>query len=269
MEETNMAETAMTAPQGSAAETEQAETANQPEGTTPKGQGAEEAEQNPEGSRQEGENPGQQQENTPAPIVPIQYNHEYRELSIAEASELAQKGLQAEELMGKLRLLASAQGRESVGAMIKSLLDGHEEMLREKFREKVGDEELVERLVATEREKYTAGAAKMADEEKAAEQESREATTRRLAEEFMELRKEFPDIQDFKGIPDSVLQQSIGQKISLLDAYLRYQYAEYKKREQAEKSAKAAKEASAGSMQSQAKNADRAAIDAALEGVFA
>ena len=104
--------------------------------------------------------------------------------------------------------------------------------------------------------------------EKAAEQESREAATKRLAEEFMELQKEFPEIKDFQGIPDSVLHQSIGKKISLLDAYLRYQRSEQKKRDQAEASAKAAKESSTGSMQSQAEGAENAIISAALKGVF-
>lgn len=268
MEENNMAEIAETTPQDAAIESEQEESANQPEGATPKDQSAESAGQSQEESEQEGGSADGAEASPSSATVPIRFNHEYRELSIEEAADWAQKGMQAEELMGSLRLLACAEGRESVRAMIKSLIDGHDEMLREKYREKVGDEELVERLVAAEREKYTAGAAKMAADEKAAEQESREAATKRLAEEFMELQKEFPEIKDFQGIPDSVLHQSIGKKISLLDAYLRYQRSEQKKRDQAEASAKAAKESSTGSMQSQAEGAENAIISAALKGVF-
>ena len=53
--------------------------------------------------------------------------------------------------------------------------------------------------------------------------------TLRLAEDFLRLTEEFPDLQSPSQLPDGVLDTAAEENISLLDAYLRHRWQEEKK----------------------------------------
>lgn len=75
-----------------------------------------------------------------------------------------------------------------------------------------------------------------------------EDITGRLAEEFILLMEEFPQLQSPEQLPETVLDTAAKTGISLLDAYLRYRWQEEKRiRAAAEQRAAAAKQ-SAGSL---------------------
>ncbi len=58
---------------------------------------------------------------------------------------------------------------------------------------------------------------------------SAQETTARLAQEFLTLMQEFPQLCAPSQLPDSVLDTAAGEGISLLDAYLRYRWQEEKR----------------------------------------
>ena len=53
--------------------------------------------------------------------------------------------------------------------------------------------------------------------------------TQRLAEDFLTLTEEFPQMDHPDQLPDEVLEMAARQNISLLDAYLRFRLQEEKK----------------------------------------
>ena len=75
-----------------------------------------------------------------------------------------------------------------------------------------------------------------------------EDVTHRLAEDFLALSAEFPQIAGPDQLPDAVLDMAVGQNISLLDAYLRYRLQEEKKVAAAAEKRQEAARQSAGSL---------------------
>ena len=72
--------------------------------------------------------------------------------------------------------------------------------------------------------------------------------TERLAEEFLALAEEFPQFTAPSQLPDGVLEMTMEQNISLLDAYLRYRLQEEKKVAAALERRQQAAKQSAGSL---------------------
>ena len=70
----------------------------------------------------------------------------------------------------------------------------------------------------------------------------------RLAEEFIRLSEEFPDLRDPDLLPDEVLDTAATEGIPLLDAYLRFRWQEEKRVRAEEQSRRAAARKSAGSL---------------------
>lgn len=68
----------------------------------------------------------------------------------------------------------------------------------------------------------------------------------RMAEEFLALRAECPDVATFEALPESVVRTALDEGMSLLDAYLRYHYRERAKIDAARAAAEHASAASAG-----------------------
>ena len=63
--------------------------------------------------------------------IPIQYNHESRELTLEEAQTLAQKGLKFDEVsptLEKIRFLATANGK-SMQEMVDALVESQDKQL--------------------------------------------------------------------------------------------------------------------------------------------
>lgn len=72
--------------------------------------------------------------------------------------------------------------------------------------------------------------------------------THRLAEEFILLREEFPNLQSPQQLPDAVLDIAVEHSISLYDAYLRFHHEENKRVRREEERRRQAAGKSAGSL---------------------
>lgn len=202
-----------------------------------------------------------------APTVPIRYNHEYKELSIDEAATWAQKGMMAESVMADLRYLAAAN-HQSVGETIKALKNAHDNMLRQRLSEKCGgDEEIVNSLMDLERKKYQQAVQDMTDAEAKQAAETAEEANRRIAAEFVELKKEFPEIGEFSNVPKSVIDRAAKQGISLLDSYLRFQHTESRKAKASAAQQAEATKAATGSMRGDTDAGSDPIIAAMIAGV--
>ena len=190
----------------------------------------------------------------PPPFITVRYNHEDRGLSQDEAITLAQKGLHYDTLHGKLDYVASLQGID-VNTLVERLVTAPEEAHKKHLEELYGeDSDDVKIGMNIFREKQSENYKKfVADREKAAQEkaENEQKTTQsRLAEEFIELQREFPDVAEFKDLPDSVIREAAGGKRDLISCYLKYLHTENKRIKAAEDTAAAALISSAGSMSS-------------------
>ncbi len=209
-------------------------------------------------ARDEGENVAQPPESEEsavvetAPFLSVQYNHADRPLTKEEAVNFVQIGMHHKELHNKLDYAAALSGvsvDELVERIIKAPEDAHRKHLEELYGEGSEDVEIGMNIF---REKQSADYKKIiADREanaKAQTEAQQKSIQSRLADEYIELKKEIPDIPDFAQLPDSVIKEAASGKRDLLSAYLRYERSESKKIDAANKSQQAAAEASAGSM---------------------
>ncbi len=132
--------------------------------------------------------------------IPVKFNKESRELSLEEATTLAQKGLKFESIekdYAALKELASHESK-SVPAFIESLCArlGEEKMLS--LTEKCGgDEALAEHILKLEGEQIS-------------------------CDGFEELALAFPEIKSKENLPPEVLEKAQLRGTLLLDEYLRY-----------------------------------------------
>ena len=200
-----------------------------------------------------------------APFLSVRYNHEDRELTQAEAQSFAQKGMQAEPLMADLRMLAAQDGYKSVKEFVETLKKTAQQSRVDNIRNQLvddTDENMLNAILNVEMQKLKDAAGVIeADERKAFESEY-ETEHARLADEFISLQKEFPNLKEFKDVPKQVLMLAQKEKISLLDAQLRFNHAENKKITQSKQSSAAASESSTGSMQSNSSDVSSAVLDA-------
>lgn len=234
------------------------------------------AQQQDRQAQQDGGNADAQQDGTQddgqdvaAPVIPIQFNHEYRELSINEAATWAQKGMYADKLLADLSVLAAASSAESIPALMKQLKSAHETMLLSKYKEQCGgNEELANKLLEIDRGKWIQRAPEISKSWEQAFQEDANAVNKRLAEEFIKMQKEF-GIEKFDQLPAEVVNVAVKNNIPLSDAYLRYQYAQNKQAQAAAENQKAAKQATPGSLKAGEEQPQQsAAVAAMLQGVF-
>lgn len=203
------------------------------------------------------------------PVIPIQFNHEYKELTVSEAANWAQKGMYADKLLADLSVLAAASSAESIPALMKQLKAAHETMLLSKYKEQCGgNEELANKLLEIDRGKWTQRAPEISKSWEQAFQEDANAVNKRLAEEFIKMQKEF-GIEKFDQLPAEVVNVAVKNNIPLSDAYLRYQYAQNKQAQAAAENQKAAKQATPGSLKAGEEQPQQsAAVAAMLQGVF-
>ena len=204
-------------------------------------------------------------------VIPVRYNHESRELSLEEAQMLAQKGLKFDELsptLEKIRYLAAAN-QKSVQEMVDALVEGQDRQLYQSILEECsGNEALAKRLYEAEKDKWDTRYANVREEEAKAPERDQKDLTARLANEFVELKAEFPDMAEFRQVPQTVVDMAINKGISLTDAYLRYRNTENKRISAARTAREAAATASAGSQAAGAGETTNPTIDAMLAGVW-
>ncbi len=131
--------------------------------------------------------------------IPVKYNKEIKELSLADATALAQKGLKFESIekdFGALKELAARESK-SVPAFISNLCDRYNEDKRKALIEECGgNEEIAEKLLSLENSQNTNG--------------------------LQELTEAFPEIKSLEDLPEEVLEKTELKGTLPLDEYLRY-----------------------------------------------
>lgn len=154
--------------------------------------------------------------------VRVKFNKEIRELSMDEASALAQKGLKYDTVSGeleRLRVLAKSNGKnitDFITELENQIRNAHKNDLMESCS---GNSELVDRIIELE-------GGKQADEILG----------------LTELINEFPEIKSVKDVPEAVLSTVEMKGGNLFDAYLRYLHQQKRQaKRHIEESAKTAK----------------------------
>ena len=131
-----------------------------------------------------------------------------------------------------------------------------------------GDEELAKRMFEAEKAKRQARWESAREQEAAAVAQDREELHRRLADQYLELKKLVPDIGEFSRLPRQVIEAAVDGGVSLADAYLRFQHGANQKIAAAKAAREAAARAAAGSQAAGAGENTDPAIDAMLAGIW-
>lgn len=205
-----------------------------------------------------------------APFMSVRYNKETQELSQEEAVTLAQKGMlyekKFEPIYSKLDYLATLNG-VSVNELVESILNRSEDAYKQELIAKFGeDEEVISDLMEIyhnkNREKYE----KAVSDRKNAEIKEQESLEARLADEFIILQKEFPEIDKFEDLPNEV-KKAAAEGNNLLSSMLLHKHREDRKINEAQKAAKEANKASAGSVADKGEK-ESDAMNAFLKGLW-
>ena len=155
----------------------------------------------------EEEGAGREKADGSAVTIPVRYNHETRALSLDQARVLAQKGMKFDELsptLEKMKFLAAAEGK-SLPELADQLLQRRDQELYDGLLEECyGDEELAKRMFEAEKAKRQARWESAREQEAAAVAQDREELHRRLADQYLELKKLVPDIGEFSRLPRQV-----------------------------------------------------------------
>lgn len=222
----------------------------------------------------DGNEPAQPSEEAEQPpiTISVRFNHEDRELTREQAIDYAEQGMAYEKLrptIDKIRMLAAGCNK-SMDEMVDMLVNANDQMLRSRFLEETGGNEraadiLLEDAIKKRQSAFDA----QKQEEVKAEEASRQQVNDRLAAEFIELQKEFPDYGKFSDLPKAVVQMAFDKKITLYDALLRYERAEQKKVEQNRQQQAAASAATTGSRASASDDGVDPLIAAMMAGVNA
>lgn len=159
-------------------------------------------------------------------LIPIKFNKEIRNLTLSEASELAQKGMKYDAVRKDyetLRAMAAKKGR-SVTAFLDELIKTERtEELRRLTEKCGGDGELAKHFLELEGNKEPTGRA------------------------LEELKTFFPDINSTEQLPAAVREGAALSGRELLDEYLRYLFKEQMTVSKAKKQQRSAELSSSGS----------------------
>ncbi|MBR7070912.1 MAG: hypothetical protein IKI29_01940 [Clostridia bacterium] len=181
-------------------------------------------------------------------FLTVQFNHKARDLSKEDAVRYAQKGMlfdrvsaelaKINPIFNKLDYLA-AQKDTSPEALVDQLIREQESDYKKGLTEKFGeqlDDETAEQLLQLFRQKQKTKYEKiLSDREKStsAKQEAQESDESRIARQFTQLQREFPEYETFKALPEPVKKDAF-EGADLLTAMLLFEHqAERQKRQTA------------------------------------
>lgn len=195
---------------------------------------------------------GEQSANAPeeeasAPFLEIRYNHESKGLTREEAVTLAQKGMHYEGTYKTLERVAALKG-QSVKDFLSGIETAQDEAYRQELIGKFGNDEdtvnkMMELYQINKQKTLDAAALKRQEEATQAEQ----SVNQRLAAEFTEMLKDFPELTDFASLPSEV-KRAAAEGMSLSHAYLKFMHRENQKIAAQKAVAEAAAKKSTGSM---------------------
>lgn len=159
--------------------------------------------------------------------IPVKFNGEMKNLTVDEASLLAQKGMKFDSIKDdfeQIKKLARTHGK-SIPEFIQAMKQNETELRRKELLQKCsGDTELVDKITALE--------------EKASENGY---------DSFDEVKEFFPKIQNIDSLPTQVVENARLKGTLLLDEYLRYLLAQKRRQEKSIKSQAEAEKLSIGS----------------------
>lgn len=250
--------------------TEPAEAETQEETTAePSDTGAEGVNEEAADTANAGTDSGTEAQTNEEPTIKVRFNHEDRVLSHAEAVTLAQKGLKYDsmaEMLNQISYLAAIQDK-TPAELIKGYIEAGEDLKRRELVEKYGEDDevievLMEKFKNENQKKFTA----VTETSKQREAEVEQNLNRKIAEDFAELKKDFPELREYGALPVEV-QRAAASGTPIKYAYLEYKYAQEKQVNAAKAQAEAAAKKSAGSMAStpESKNS---AVDEMLRGLW-
>lgn len=203
---------------------------------------------------------GESAENAEKPFI-VRYNHKDRELSREEAVTLAQKGMKYDSMTSVLDDLEylSAIKEKPLNELLKEYISEEENAHKESIIDMYGDnEEVVDMFMKKYRQetkqKFESAKTTKQKAEEEAEKKAVETLEERIADEFVILKNEFPEVTDVSAVPKSVLKEA-ENGTHLLDAYLRYKHQEKKRIDAEKQTAATNSKASAGKV-STGENAD-------------
>lgn len=208
-------------------------------------QGSEETEETNARGIENNDDTGTQAEDVP--FLEIQYNHEKKGLSREEAATLAQKGMHYEKSYNILERVATLKGI-SVNEFLNGIERSEDEAHRQALIEQFGDDEdtinsMMELYEIKKQQKLDGAKQKREQEAVDAEQ----SLNTRLANEFSEMKKDFPELTDYASLP-AVVKKAATDGMSLSHAYLLYMHKENKKIAEAKQNAAESAKKSTGSM---------------------
>jgi hypothetical protein len=210
---------------------------------------------------------GTSTDTVPTPFIKVPFKHEDVPFTYEEAVEWIQIGKKSEDLLKTIRRAAALQGK-SEKEFVESFEKAQDDAYRAELEAKFGDDtETIESLMElynSKKESTVKAAQSELERQKKEQQDSLES---RLADEFIELQKEFPDIKDFSALPSSVKKAAADGK-NLCDAYLRHLHTENKKIEAAKASAEAAKKASGGNLKGTPEGQHNDGSTALMQGLY-
>ncbi len=158
-------------------------------------------------------------------VIPVKFNKEIKELSLEEATLLAQKGMKLDLIANELELLKnmSMQEGKSVPQFLKELQHNKSLQQRENLMEKCsGDEELVEKIISLN---------KVSDDVSGLD----------------EVKKYFENIKTEEDLPEAVVEAARLKGTFLLDEYLRYFLMQKRRQEKSIKNQQKTENLSLGS----------------------
>ncbi len=176
--------------------------------------------------------------------IPVKYNKEIKELSLEDATTLAQKGLKftaIEKDFTALKELAQKENK-SVPVFISELCDRYNEDKKKALIEECGgNEEIAQRIIDLQGNQISDG--------------------------LKELTEAFPEIKSLEQLPEEVVEKSRLKGTLPLDEYLRYLLAEEKIKKSAALKQRQSEKTTTGSLAS-LKGAENTEAEEFLRGLW-
>ena len=219
----------------------------------------------------EAEDKANEASSIPAPGLTVRFNHETRELTHDDAVKYAQLGLESDSLREKLRYVAAMNGAAGINELLNSMIEQHDNERKNQLVSQfdgVVDDELVEKILSAEHERFKSAAGDILKAEQDAVAADQKSINERMAADFMEFNKEFPEIDDIGKVSSEVLKMAAEKGISLLDAQLRIQHQNNKKIKAADAAEKTAQNATAGKIDTSNADSSSAAVEAMRRGIW-
>ena len=179
--------------------------------------------------------------------ITVRFNHEDRVLTPEEAVQFAQKGLKLDKLqplIDELSYLAALRGKTPIDT-VKEYIALDEAVYKNSLIAQYGeDTKAIDALMEKYKQDNLTKRAQYVSKEK--EEAVKKEFSEKIANEFIELKGECPEIDSLDKIPVSVLKEA--KEENLLNVYLRYKNRQSQKIALNNQTLKANKNASAGEL---------------------